>query len=147
MCGCHAAPCSMDETATPSVGIFWGLAEAGRPPLLLVDLRPLDEAEPYGDFLTHGGHHEYWMALARLGAGELRRRGSPTAPTWSEYEEWPRGRVVYHVPARRFTVWADRQLWQAPWPALIARRFGLPAGDYDLRGDPHYVSPRRLPLP
>ncbi|KAA2211359.1 hypothetical protein [Teichococcus oryzae] len=132
------------EAATPAVGIFWGVGGGGRPATLLADLVPLDQAEPYGDFLTHGGHYDHWLSLERLGAGVLRQRGLPTAPTWSEYEEWPRGRVVYLVPGQRFTVYADRQLQQAPWLALIAGRFGLSEGSFDLRGDPHYVSLRRL---
>jgi hypothetical protein len=132
------------DAAAPAVGIFWVIAESGGPTMLLVDLAPLDEAEPYGDFLTHGGHYDHWLSLARLGAGALRRRGLPTAPTWSEYEEWPRGRVVYHVVARRFTVYVDRQLRKASWPTLIARRFGLPEDGFDLAGDPHYVSVRQI---
>src|SRR4051812_37009936 len=115
MYGWPASPCTMGELLEPCVGIFWSVFEASQPLMLLADLVPLGEAEPYGDFLTHGGHHEHWAALARLGADGLRRRGLPTAPIWSEYEEWPRGRVVHHVPTGRFTIYADRQLRQAPW--------------------------------
>lgn len=132
------------EAAASAVGIFWGIAEGGQLPTLLVNLTPLSAAEPYGDFLTHGGHHDYWQKLSTIGASELRRRGLPTAPVWSEYEEWPRGRVVYHVPTGRFIVYADRQLRQASWPDLVARWFSLPEGGFDLRSDLHYVSFRRV---
>ncbi|QDJ12111.1 hypothetical protein HVPorG_05037 (plasmid) [Roseomonas mucosa] len=72
----------------PSIGIFWGIVGAGQQPALLVDLVPLAGGETYGEFLTHGGHYEYWTKLARMGASGLRRLGLPGAPLWSEYEEW-----------------------------------------------------------
>jgi len=130
------APCA--------VGIFWVLTAPGGPPQVLVNLVPLAQGEPYGEFLTYGGHYAYWERLAKLGATELRRRGLPTAPAWSEYEEWPRGRVVYHQPTRRFIVYADRKLWPHPMLDLVLTRFGLQRQEFDLRGDPHYVSVRAL---
>jgi hypothetical protein len=128
---------------SPAVGIFWGVAEVGRPFFLLADLVPLREAELYGDFLSHGGHYEYWEKLAALSVGELRRRGHPTAPVWSEYEEWPRGRVVYHVRTGRFVVYADWHLRAPTALNLIVDRFGLPESGFDVWSDEHYVSKRR----
>ena len=45
----------------PSVGIFWVVeAKRGEPRLLAIGC-PLEDAEPYGDFLTFGpGHYEIW---------------------------------------------------------------------------------------
>jgi hypothetical protein len=137
---------STSPTSTPSVGIFWLVLDTSRSPFLLVDLCPVGLGEPYGDFLTHGGHYDYWSKLAALGAGELRRRDLPTAPTWSEYEEWPRGRVVHHVPTRRFVLYADRQLKNTEALNLIASQFGLPNGRFDVRSDAHYVSARKVRL-
>ena len=132
--------------ATPSIGIFWVITETGQKLQLLADLLRVDQGEPYGEFLTHGGHYEYWEQLAVLSPGELRRHGRPTAPAWSEYEEWPRGRVVYHVPTERFVVYADRKLQRPPVIDHIIHRFGLVTGSFDLRSDPHYVSVRPLRL-
>ncbi|WP_120010205.1 hypothetical protein [Teichococcus vastitatis] len=112
--------------------------------MLLVDLVPVARGEAYGEFLTHGGHYEHWTRLAAMGPSALRRMKLPMVPIWSEYEEWPRGRVIYHVPTERFVVYADSQLQKAPWPEMIAQRFGLQSGAFDLRGDAHYVSLRRL---
>ena len=130
------APCN--------IGIFWVLAASGAPPQVLAELVSLHQGEPYGEFLTYGGHYDYWQRLAKLGAAELRRRNLPTAPAWSEYEEWPRGRVVYHQPTRRFIVYADRKVWPRPILDLVLARFGVPNESFDLRGDPHYVSVRPL---
>jgi hypothetical protein len=64
---------------------------------------PLGQAEAYGEMLTtETGHYDFWSGLARRGVGALREAGLPTAPAWSEYEEWPRGRVLYDCHARRF---------------------------------------------
>lgn len=131
----------------PSIGIFWLVQDRGAPPTLLVDSCPLAQGEPYGDFLTYGGHYEHWEQLAALGAAKLRQLGLPTVSTWSEYEEWPRGRVVHHVPSRRFIVYADRKLQQPDAVRLILDHFDLPEDGYDLRSDRHYVSTRAVALP
>jgi len=78
----------------PRVGIFWVLN--GEP---LIDSAPLPEAEPYGDHLTHPrGHAAVW---------ERYQRGGIVSQEM-EYEESPRGRVMYNTKTRRFTLLADR---------------------------------------
>ena len=78
----------------PRVGIFWLLN--GTP---IIDSAPLSEAEPYGDHLTHPrGHAAVWEQYQRVG----------TVPAEMEYEEAPRGRVMYNTKTRRFTFLADR---------------------------------------
>ena len=82
------------RTTEPRVGIFW-LVD-GTP---LIDSTSLSEAEPYGDHLTHPrGHAEMW---------EQYQRGGLVSQEM-EYEEPPRGRVIYHTKTRRFTFLADR---------------------------------------
>ena len=77
----------------PRVGIFWMVNS--KP---LIDSTPLSEAEPYGDHLTHArGHAEVWGQYQRVGV----------VPIDMEYEESPRGRVIYHTKTRRFTFLAD----------------------------------------
>lgn len=131
--------------AEPQVGIFWILAVGGQH-ALLSDRVALANAEPYGDFLTHGGHYDHWTQLAKLGGAELRRRGLPATPTWSEYEEWPRGRVIFHMPSQRFVLYADRKVQHPSAIALIVAAFGMPDGAFDVRSDHHYVSVRNVPL-
>jgi hypothetical protein len=50
------------------VGIFWRIQMPGAAPSLLVDAVPIQRAEPYGEFLTHGGRYEFWMGIADLHA-------------------------------------------------------------------------------
>ncbi|MCJ2007957.1 hypothetical protein [Methylobacterium sp. J-092] len=128
------APSNTDTTSEPSVGIFWRVAGA-----LVVDRTPLSRAEPYGDCLTHGpGHYEQWEAWQRLGVRGLREQGHPDAIRVSEYDEWPRGRVVYEVPSARFVLYADRRLQQLATLTALRTAFGLDAATVIVRGDPHY---------
>src|ERR1700689_2604442 len=76
------------------VGIFWLIGDR-----LILDTSPLSEAEPYGDCLGHRTSHiDYWTAQQSL----------RTVPPDLEYEEPPRGRVVYNTKTQRFAVYADR---------------------------------------
>jgi hypothetical protein len=82
------------KAAEPHVGIFW-LVDGK----LLIDSTALGKAEAYGEFKIHSGDHiSVWAELQQNG----------TAPSDMEYEEAPRGRVMYNTRTRRFTFLADR---------------------------------------
>jgi hypothetical protein len=79
---------------TPHVGIFWLVA--GK---LIIDSTPLNEAEPYGDRVTHPRSHiDVWEQFQQVGK----------APRESEYEEYPRGRVMHHPKSGEYTILADK---------------------------------------
>jgi hypothetical protein len=129
------------------VGLFWVVEECGSSALIAHAISS-EHAAAYGDMLTvEAGHLEYWSQHARPGASALRKVGIPTAPVWSEYEEWPRGRVLYDRKARRFMIRADRQLHHPAFVRLIANRFGIGALNPLVLPDDHYRSLRRVPLP
>lgn len=130
----------------PHVGIFWFIPDHNGRAFLLYDGTPLPEAEPYGDCATHArGHYEYWSELALLGEGALGRRGLPSALAQHEYEDFPRGRIVYRVPEDRFTIFADRKLFARHFIDLTIAAFSLPADRCDVRSDAHYRSRRPAP--
>jgi hypothetical protein len=134
-------------THTGMVGPFW-VVEENRKPVIIALTLALAQADPYGDMLTVGtGHLDHWTHLARRGARALREAGIPTVPIWSEYEEWPRGRVLHDTGTRQFIIRADRQLHRPPFVHLIARCFCIIAGEAEILSDDHYRSIRRLPLP
>ena len=123
------------------LGIFWGVREGPTPVQLATDTTLLTEGERYGDFLTHpGGHYEVWEAWRRLGPAGLAARGLPRAIAWHEYEQFPRGRVVYHCPTARFTVYADRALQRDTLMTRILDVFRLQRAQCDIRSDSHYRS-------
>lgn len=132
---------------TEMVGLFWVIEDGGKSVVIALVV-PLEQADPYGDMLTvDRGHLEHWVLLARRGACALREAGLPTAPAWSEYVEWPRGRVVYDCIGRHFVVWADRQLHQPAFVRLIGGRFCTGIAKVTILTDDHYQSVRRVLLP
>ena len=93
-----------------AVGIFWFVGDE-----LVAVACELTNAVPYGDCLTYdGGHAEHWEAWQKAGASSLRASGLPERIATSEYEEYPRGRIVkeptgsFYMPIdgfRRRTGW------------------------------------------
>ncbi len=125
--------------STPCVGIFWGIPEPTRGMALLADKTPIDQGELYGECITHpNGHYEFWEGLTQLGASALTNRGLPTAPVWHEYEDFPRGRIVYWPKEKRFVIYADKRLQTKTFIAQLVEEFGIPNDSYAVRSDPHY---------
>lgn len=111
---------------TPCVGIFWFVMQAGRPKLLTCQT-PWRDAEDYGDFKTEAmAHYDFWPGLRK----RLKLVG--------EYEDWPRGRVVYHVRDEVFTAFIDRQLSGDGFRAAILDAFHLPPERTRFAFDAHY---------
>jgi hypothetical protein len=87
-------PVALRQRKNPHVGIFWVVG--GKP---IIDRTPLGQAETYGDHLTHPRSHlEVWTRLQQSG----------TVPDDIEYEEHPRGRIIYGTKTRQFTILAGR---------------------------------------
>jgi hypothetical protein len=81
-------------TPEPKVGIFWLFRDR-----IIVDSTPLSKAEPYGNALGHTTSHiDFWTRQQHTGA----------VPREVEYEEQPRGRVVYDRREERFHLLADK---------------------------------------
>uniref|UniRef100_Q02AX9 Uncharacterized protein n=1 Tax=Solibacter usitatus (strain Ellin6076) TaxID=234267 RepID=Q02AX9_SOLUE len=127
-----------------SVGIFWALPGKRQTVNLLAHRCSLTNAEPYGEMLIcRHSHYRVWE--------RWRRNPRPAQPNLaslivaSEYEEWPRGRIVYHAPDKRFILYADAQiLRRSDILATIREIFGLPADQTDTKPDSHYVSTGHL---
>jgi hypothetical protein len=132
------APASALAITKPAVGIFWRINET-----LVIDRSTLDEAEPYGDCLTHeAGHYQRWQQWQALGPAGLARKGFPAQIAWTEYDDWPRGRVVYQKPTRHFVLYADRRLQKPAIIDAVKAGFGLNAAEVKViaRSDSHYRS-------
>ncbi|MFG1297107.1 hypothetical protein [Xanthobacter variabilis] len=114
------------DGASACVGIFWFVMQAGHPELLTCQT-PWPDAEDYGDFKTEAmAHYDFWSGLRK----RLKLTG--------EYEDWPRGRVVYHVRDEVFTAYIDRQLAGDAFRAAIIEAFHLPPERTRFAFDAHY---------
>jgi hypothetical protein len=128
------APKAAVVPTQPAVGIFWGVDG-----VLVIDRSTLDEAEPYGDCITHAaGHYQRWQEWQALGATRLAAEGYPDRIAWTEYDQWPRGRIVYETPTRRFVLYADRRLQKPDIVGALKTAFGLNDAEVIVRSDSHY---------
>jgi hypothetical protein len=109
----------------PMVGIFWLLKGE-----LIFDVTPVSSAEPYGDCLGHAKSHiAFWTELQR----------ARVIPLDIEYEEPPRGRVVFNVKTKQYIAYADKCIREKP---VIMRKiisdFFLPADSTEIISGAHY---------
>lgn len=56
----------------------------------------------------------------------------------TEYDQWPRGRVVCETPPQRFVLYADRRLQKPDIIAALKTAFGLNETEVLVRSDAHY---------
>ena len=126
------------------VGIFWAIPNEGAGAILVDHRCSLQDAERYGGMLTYPlGHHEVWDQWRKRMAG--REVPVLSIVAMNEYEEWPRGRVVFDTERERFIVYADAQiLGRSALLSAIHESFGLPTGRTDAKWDDHYRWTRRL---
>lgn len=113
-----------DMNPEPKVGIFWLVN--GR---LIFDASPVSGAETYGDCLGHAKSHlEYWTELQR----------ARIIPADTEYEDLPRGRIVFNARAGQFILYADKCIREKSTVVhKILRIFSLPY-DTVMSSDEHY---------
>ena len=129
------------ENNSPQVGIFWVIAVTDGARLLAASCA-LNEAEAYGDCLTYGpGHYQIWQGWRRSRELDAAERAVVRA---YEYEDWPRGRIVFNQVQDRFILYSDRKLMHPATIEGIQQRFKLPAGRIAIEADFHYQS-RELP--
>ncbi len=116
---------SKDVTFSPKVGIFWLFGNK-----LLFDTTHLDGAEPYGDCKGHPrGHLRHWTQLQIAGI----------VPRDVEYEENPRGRVIFDTKREKFLVLADNCILKRPGLIKkIMNELQLPEAHTETDKDAHY---------
>ncbi len=112
------------DAGAPAVGIFWVVE--GKP-LAFGD--SLNDAEQWGEFKNYKEDHIHlWQFLQRNGI----------VPPDSEYEDYPRGRVVYNTRTASFMFFADRCILKnRPIVEHLLAELHLPATT-KTESDPHY---------
>jgi len=97
----------MPEDVSPLIVIF-GMISSANGACLLAASCVLDEAELYGDYLTFVPYHyEIWRGWRRSREQDAAARAVVRA---HEYEDWPRGRIVFDRARDSFIHYCDRKL-------------------------------------
>jgi hypothetical protein len=121
------------------VGYFWIVMDRAGRDAILGEAIEVAGAEMYGDLFTHpGGHCEFWEKIKRRGPAWLRSRNLTAALLSTEYEDWPRGRVVFSPSQYRFIAYADPRIQKPERIALVREMFDLPGVGLVVFGDSHY---------
>jgi len=114
------------KASIPELGIFW-IDDSGT---MFAESVSLRDAEDYGDFKIFGGDHfNLWDKAVRA------------VPQWEgmEYEEVPRGRVVYKKDPKKpeFVVYLPKRILR--YKGKVVGRFNLPTGHIRFdTADEHY---------
>lgn len=123
------------------VGPYWFVRDCSRNVALKAHRCAFANAEQYGDFLTcPHGHCEIWEGGRTGGPGDR----IADVLSQSEYEEWPRGRVVFHSVRGQFIVYGDAQIFAHELQDRVLEHFGIPAEGAVFMRDDHYRSTRSL---
>ena len=113
------------KAGVPEVGIFWVFN--GK---LIYDGLPWTQAEGYADFRNYAAsHEEHWTVLQR----------HDIVPRDVEYDEPPRGRIVYRSKERKFYLYADRCILKSKATTdRIISEAKLPRENTVVGSDSHY---------
>jgi hypothetical protein len=115
------------KAAIPELGVFW-IDDSGT---IFTEGVSLCDAEDYGDFKIFGGnHYDLWEKAIKAN------------PKWSgkEYEEIPRGRVVYKKNLKKpeFIVYLPKKIMKHK--NKVINRFNLPVSHTKFNtSDEHYM--------
>jgi hypothetical protein len=117
----------MSDVATPEgrVGIFW--LYRGE---IIADCVPWPEGDEYGEFMNGlSDHCTYWSAV---------QRRVPALRSY-EYEQVPRGRVIYNTGNKSFTVLGNKRLLRdEDQQTLVLKEFQLSRKNSRFLFDEHY---------
>ena len=103
---------------------------------LLATTWALQAGEDYGDAINGlADHVNYWPQFQQQNP-ELRKL---------EYQEVPRGRVLFSKPSKKFSVFMDKMLHGPKIKRAILKEFDLPIAQTKFLTDSHYTtSPEEL---
>jgi len=105
-------PIYAEKEFEPKVGIFFFVDDE-----ILMDTVPVEDGEPYGDAIQHGGHYEFWERLVPKTLVESRFKARA-------YDAYPRGRVIFFPKMKKFVLYGDRCISTDEY-GLVAEKFDL----------------------
>lgn len=112
------------DKATSHIGIFFVIDG-----VVLRDSVTVENGQPYGDHIEHGGHYDFWQEFAPATVAE-------SAFKAHAYDYYPRGRVVFDSQRKLVKLYIDRCIKEAAI-AVIRQEFSMPP-DAQISHDAHY---------
>jgi hypothetical protein len=128
---------SRDTASTiPMIGIYWLQCKGGLFSIFHSIPYTIEFGMEYGNFIiAKEAHYETWLFLQKRGA----------IPKNAEYDDIPRGRVLYNKVQKRYKVFTGR--WVIPViKSVISANFRLPKRGVIWDTDEHYNTFKRLSL-
>ena len=108
------------------VGIFWVFRKQ-----LLAATFALADGQAYGDAINGlTDHVKYWPRL---------QQQHPVL-RWLEYQDVPRGRVLFMKPAGEYHVYMDKTLHRPQIQRALLKEFDLPSRSTQFLADAHYTT-------
>lgn len=113
----------------PRLGLFWSLSPTGAPFRLATFLRPFDAVtEVNGLKSVVERHEDIWPQVQRL---------DPSLAPYA-FDHFPRGRLDYFSPGRRWLLRVDPALKGASFVGHLAHRWKLDAGHLTVESNRPY---------
>lgn len=114
-----------------NVGIFWINSKDE----IFADGLTLKDAEPYGNKMTYPeSHYNIWRRKMRHQHPEFK---------YKEYEEVPRGRIVYSIPNKQYIVYLPTAYLQNKRVhQKVIQQFNLSGEKIRIAADSHYDPPQ-----
>jgi hypothetical protein len=108
------------------VGIFWFFEGE-----ILAATWPLQAGEEYDDFINGKTDHVHFWHTLQKQHSELRVR---------EYQEVPRGRVLFNKSEGMFLIYMDKVLFKSQTKKAIIKEFELTIAESKFLSDIHYTT-------
>jgi len=122
-------PTCSDIPANSKVGIFWGYNGN-----ILAGSTLVKDAVADGFFVNFAfGHDKYWNTI---------QKNCPELKLY-EYDEIPRGRVIFSKEENVFLVYMDRVLFSDEFKLQILKEFDLHQSQTRFGKDAHYTTDRK----
>lgn len=122
----------------PRLGLFWFIAKDRNSSRFAALSRPLDEVPEIGDIQRlEENHAEAWLEVQRLD-DNLKQY---------EFDYFPRGRVDFFRPGRRWLLSLDPKLQQGAFVAHIVMQWDISPGHLTVKVDRDYRSTARVGPP
>ncbi len=117
---------SVNKSSAPSIGPFWFHKQSVL--AAMVEAKAVAPVDGLADYNVD--HVDLWPKF----------QGEHPELRQMEYFEIPRGRVIYKMRTKTFTIYLDKVLMKPKIKAALVKAFDLPPSKTKFASDPHYTT-------